>query len=156
MFFSFLSSSTFFLSQTFLPAFVTDVKFGDEFTVGGMTTASMVFPILLSLLLGRAADTYGRKKVLYITIPLYCLSVLLLIYAQSTLTLMISGILQGFYLLSAVTQGAVTADLVPVQFIGTWYGLLSICRGVAIVVPPLVGGVIWSMIARAQNMCSFR
>jgi MFS family permease len=29
MIFSFLSSSTFFLSQTFLPAFVTDVKFGD-------------------------------------------------------------------------------------------------------------------------------
>jgi MFS family permease len=146
MFFSFLSSSTLFLSQTFLPAFVTDVKFGDEFTVGGMTTASMAFPIVLSLLLGRAADTYGRKKVLYITIPLYCLSVLLLIYAHNTLILMISGILQGFYLLSAVTQGAVTADLVPVQFIGTWYGLLSICRGVAIVVAPLVGGVIWSTI----------
>jgi MFS family permease len=146
MIFSFLSSSTFFLSQTFLPAFVTDVKFGDEFTVGGMTTASMAFPILLSLLLGRAADTYGRKKVLYITIPLYCLSVLLLIYAQSTLTLMISGILQGFYLLSAVTQGAVTADLVPVQFLGTWYGVLSICRGVATVVAPLFGGVIWSTI----------
>ncbi len=146
MVFSFLSSSTFFLSQTFLPAFVTDVKLGDEFTVGGMTAASMVFPIFLSLLLGRAADTYGRKKVLYITIPLYCLSVLLLIYAQSTLTLMISGILQGFYLLSAVTQSAVTADLVPVQFIGTWYGLLNICRGVATIVAPLVGGIIWSMI----------
>ena len=146
MVFSFLSSSTFFLGQTFLPAFVTDVKFGDEFTVGGITTASMAFPILLSLLLGHAADTYGRKKVLYITIPLYCLSILLLIYAQSTLTLMISGILQGFYLLSAVTQSAVTADLVPAQFLGTWYGILSICRGIATIVAPLVGGVIWSTI----------
>jgi len=146
MIFSFLSSSTVFLSQTFLSAFVTDVKFGDEFTVGGMTTASMTFPILLSLLLGRAADTYGRKKVLYITIPLYCLSILLLIYAQSTLVLMISGILQGFYLLSAVTQGAVAADLVPVQFLGTWYGILNICRGFAAVLAPFVGGLVWSII----------
>jgi MFS family permease len=146
MVFSFLSSSTFFLSQTFLPAFVTDVKFGDEFTVGGMTTASMALPILLSLFLGRVADTYGRKKALYITIPPYCLSILLLIYAQSTLMLMISGILQGFFLLSDVTQGAVTADLVPVKFLGTWNGVLNICRGVATVVAPFVGGVIWSTI----------
>jgi MFS family permease len=146
MVFDFLSSSTFFLSQTFLPAFVTEVKFGDEYTVGGMTTASMALPILLSLILGRAADTYGRKKVLYITIPLYCLSVLLLVYAQNTSMLVISGILQGFYLLSTVTQGAITADLMPVQFLGTWYGILSICRGAAIVVAPLAGGVIWSTI----------
>jgi MFS family permease len=146
MIFSFLSSSTFFLSMTFLPAFVTEVKFGNEFTVGGMTTASMVLPILLSLLLGRVADTYGRKKAMYITIPPYCLSILLLIYSQSILMLMISGALQGFFLLSDVTQGAVAADLMPVRFLGTWNGILNITRGIATIVAPFVGGFIWSTI----------
>jgi len=105
-------------STTYLPAFVTEIKHGNEFVVGGMTTASLVLPLLLALLVGRLADTFGRKKVLYITLPLYCTSILLLIYAQNTLTLLISGVLQGFYLLSAVTQGAITAELVPVALLG--------------------------------------
>lgn len=98
----FLSSTTLFMSMTYLSAFVIEVKLGDEFTVGGMTTASMVLPLLISLLLGRAADTFGRKRVLYITLPLYCTSILVLIYAQEPTLFLISGVLQGFYLLSAV------------------------------------------------------
>jgi len=114
----FLSSTSMYASTTYLPAFVTEIKHGNEFVVGGMTTASLVLPLLLALLVGRLADTFGRKKVLYITLPLYCTSILLLIYAQNTLTLLISGVLQGFYLLSAVTQGAITAELVPVALLG--------------------------------------
>ncbi len=113
-----LSSITMYLSTTYLPAFVTEIKYGNEFVLGSMTTASLILPLFLALLLGRLADTFGRKQVLYVTIPLYCLSILLLIYAQNTITLLISGFLQGFYLLSAVTQGAITAELMPVSLLG--------------------------------------
>jgi len=139
-----LSSSTYYVSMTYLPAFVTDVKYGDEVIVGGITAASMVLPLLLALLLGRAADTFGRKKVLYITIPLYCTSILLLVYAQNTTMLLISGVLQGFYILSAVTQGAITAELLPVSLLGRWYGVLNLFRGLASIVAPIIGGSIWS------------
>jgi hypothetical protein len=139
----FLSSSTYYVSLTYLPAFVTEVKHGDEFIVGGITAASMVLPLLTALLLGRAADTFGRKKVLYLTIPLYCTSILFLIYAQNTTMLLISGVLQGFYLLSAVTQGAITAELLPVSLLGRWYGILNLFRGVASIVAPIIGGSIW-------------
>ena len=139
----FLSSSTYYLSMTYLPAFVTEVKHGDEFIVGGITAASMVLPLLLALLLGRAADTFGRKKVLYVTIPLYCTSILLLIYAQDATMLLISGVLQGFYLLSAVTQGAITAELLPVSLLGRWYGILNLFGGLAGIVAPIIGGSIW-------------
>jgi len=142
----FLSSSTYYVSVTYLPAFVTEVKYGDEFIVGGITAASMVLPLLLALLLGRVADTFGRKKVLYITIPLYCTSILFLIYAQNTTMLLISGVLQGFYLLSAVTQGAITAELLPVSLLGRWYGVLNLFRGLASIVAPIIGGLIWSTI----------
>lgn len=142
----FLSFTTFYTSMTYLSAFVTEVKFGDELVVGGMTAASMVLPFLISLVLGRAADTFGRKKVLYVTVPLYCTSILLLIYAQDSATLLISGVLQGFYLLSAVTQGAITAELVPVSLLGRWYGILNLLRGLASVTAPLIGGFIWTAI----------
>jgi MFS family permease len=139
----FLSSSTYYVSMIYLPAFVTEIKYGDEFIVGGITAASMVLPLLLALLLGRAADTFGRKKVLYITIPLYCTSILFLIYAQNTTMLLISGVLQGFYLLSSVTQGAITAELLPISLLGRWYGILNLFRGLASIVAPIIGGSIW-------------
>jgi MFS family permease len=142
----FLSSTTFYANTTFLSAFVTEVKFGDEFVVGSMTAASMVLPLTISILLGRAADTLGRKKVLYSTIPLYAASLLLLIYAQDVTMLLISAVLQGFYLLSAVTQGAITAELVPVALLGSWYGLLNLLRGLASITAPVIGGVIWTAI----------
>ncbi len=142
----FLSSTTMYLSTIYLPAFVTEIKQGDEFIVGGMTTASLVLPLLLALLLGRLADTFGRKRVLYMTIPLYCISILLLLYAQDTIMLLVSGVFQGFYLLSAVTQGAITAELVPVSLLGRWYGVLNFFRGLASITAPIIGGSIWSTI----------
>jgi len=142
----FLSSTTLYTSVTYLYAFVTEIKHGNEFVVGGMTAASMILPLLISLLLGRAADTFGRKKVLYITIPLYCTSILLLICAPNITTLLISGVLQGFYLLSAVTQGAITAELVPTSLLGRWYGILNLLRGLASVTAPIIGGFIWTTI----------
>lgn len=142
----FLSSTTMYLSTTYLSAFVTEVKLGDEFVVASITTASLVLPLVLALLLGRLADTFGRKRVLYVTIPLYCTSILLLVYAQNTVMLLVSGVLQGFYLLSAVTQGAITAELVPVSLLGRWYGVLNLFRGVASVTAPIIGGFIWSTI----------
>jgi len=142
----FLSSTTFYTSMTYLSAFVTEVKFGDEFVVGSMTAASMVLPLMISILLGRAADTFGRKKVLYITIPLYSASIFLLIYAQDVTTLLISGVLQGFYLLSAVTQGAITAELVPVSLLGRWYGIINLLGGLASITAPIIGGFIWTTI----------
>ena len=142
----FLSSTTMYISMTYLPAFVTEIKYGNEFVVGGMTAASMVLPFLLALLLGRVADIFGRKRVLYITIPLYCISVLLLIYAQNTIMLLVSGVLQGFYLLSAVTQGAITAELVPVSLLGRWYGVLNLFRGLASITAPIIGGFVWTTI----------
>ena len=140
----FLSSTTFYLGATYLSAFVTEIKLGDEFVVGSVTTASLVLPLLLALLLGHLADTFGRKRVLYLTISLYCASLLLLVYAQNMVVLLISGVLQGFYVLSAVTQGAITAELVPVQLLGRWYGVLNLFRGLASVTAPLVGGFVWS------------
>ena len=141
-----LSSSTMYLSMTYLSAFVTEIKHGNEFVVGGMTTASLVLPLVLALVFGYLADTFGRKRVLYITIPLYCTSILLLIYAQNTTMLLASGVLQGFYLLSAVTQGAITAELVPVSLLGRWYGVLNLFSGLSSIAAPIIGGFIWSTI----------
>ena len=45
--------------------------------------------------------------------PIYCASLIFLLYASSNVMLIISGLLNGFYMLAQVTQGAITAELVP-------------------------------------------
>jgi MFS family permease len=49
-------------------------------------------------------------------------------------------------MLSAVTQGAVTAELVPVSLLGRWYGITNLFSGLAGIIGPVIGGLIWSAI----------
>lgn len=58
----------------------------------------------------------------------------------------LSGILQGFYTISAVTQGAITAELIHVSLLGRWYGIINIFRGIARITGPILGAVIWSVL----------
>lgn len=141
-----LSTASMFMSSTYLSVFAAEVKHADQFVLGGMATASMLAPLTLSLLMGRLADTIGRKRVIYLTTPLYCLSVVLLIYAPDTTTLLVSGALQGFFVLSGVTQAAMTAELMPIPLLGRWYGVLGVFRGLANVIGPIIGGLVWSII----------
>jgi MFS family permease len=141
---NFLTNMSFFLTSTYLPVFITEVKHGNEFVVGSIATVSLMVPILLGLVMGRFADYFGRKKTLYITSSLYALSFLIYIYANNITMLLIAGILQGFYTISVVTKGAITPELVPVSILGRWYGLLNLFAGLASITGPVLGGILWN------------
>jgi len=145
-----LSAVPMFLNQIYLPKFAAEVKGANQFIIGGMATASAVIPLVLSLATGMLADVIGRKKVVYLTLPVYCSSLLLLVYATDSVMLIVSGLLQGFLMLAAVTQGAITAELVPTSLLGRWYGILGLFRGITSLIIPLVGGVIWSIVSPAH------
>jgi MFS family permease len=145
-----LSSVPMFLNQVYLPKFAVEVKGADQYIVGGMATASAAIPLVLSLATGMLADVIGRKKVVYLTLPVYCSSLLLLVYATDSTMLIASGVLQGFLMLAGVTQGAITAELVPTSLLGRWYGILGLFRGVTSLIIPLIGGVIWSIVSPAH------
>lgn len=145
-----LSTIPFFVIPVYRPLFAAEVKQADQFVLGGLATASMVLPLLLSIAIGRLADTTGRKKVIYITTPMHCLSLLLLVYAPNSTILLASGVLQGFYMLGAVTQGAMTVELVPASLLGRWYGILGLFRGIISMLSPSIGGVIWSTVGPAH------
>jgi len=144
-----LSTIPFSINLVYLPLFAAEIKHADQFILGAMGAASTLVPLLLSIPAGRLADNIGRKKTVYITSPIYWLSILLLIYAPNPTLLVVSGILQGFYMLTAVTQGAMTAELVPPYLLGRWYGILGSFRGLMMVVAPMLSGIIWSTIGPA-------
>ena len=142
-----ISTLSFFISSTYLPLFVREVKGGDQYVLGAMAAASMVVPLALAIPTGRLADSIGRKKIIYITTLVYCISLVLVIYAFNPAFLIFSGFLQGFRMLAGVTQGAMSAELVPTHLLGRWYGLLGVFGSVISVAAPLLGGVIWSVLS---------
>jgi MFS family permease len=140
-------------TMVYVPFFAAEIKHADEFVLGGMAIASAVVPLLLSIPVGRLADRIGRKKVLYLTMSIYCLSLLLLVYAVDSTMLFLSGVLQGFWTLAAVTRGAMTAELVPTALLGRIFGILALFRGLIMIVAPIIGGILWSSTGPESIFC---
>jgi MFS family permease len=146
LFVSLSSIPLYMATMVYVPLFAVEIKHADAFVLGGMAMASMVMPLILSIPLGRLADRIGRKKVLYLTISIYCLSLLLLLYAVNSTMLLLSGVLQGFWVLASVTRGSMTAELVPIALLGRVFGILGLFTGMIMVISPVVGGVLWDTI----------
>jgi len=128
----------------FRAPFAHEIKGAEQFIIGGMTTASLVTQVLLATPLGGLSDRIGRKKVFYLLTPLFIASNLVLVYSPTPEFLLISGILLGFRMITSITViGAMSAELVPVDCLGRWRGILGLFNGLASIIAPLTGGYIW-------------
>jgi len=107
--------------------------------VSGAARASMA----LAIPLGRLADRIGRKRVLYVTIPLFWTSNLLLVWAPSTALLVAAGILQGFYFIGAAVASAIEREMVPPDRMGRWIGVNRCCKMTMSALLALCAGMIW-------------
>jgi putative MFS transporter len=114
-----------------------------------MITAFALTPLILGIPVGRIADRIGRKRVLYVTIPLSWLSSIALIFARNSAMLVISGILLGFFTISAVTAGAMAYELVPKTHMGRWLGVSRFFRMLLAAVAATLAGLIWDTIGPA-------
>lgn len=131
------------LTAPFLQLFAHQVKGADQYLLGVMTTATILARLLFGIPLGRLADRIGRKKVIYLLTPLWYASYLLLVYSVNPATLILAGALQTFYMISAGVTGAMTLELVSVEQMGKWSGLVGFVRGLVTIPAPVIGGLIW-------------
>jgi MFS family permease len=127
----------------FSQVFALEVKGADGFTLGAMVTGSALSSILFAIPLGRLADRVGRKKVLYMTIPLFWISNLMLVWASSATCLVIAGVLQGFYFIGAPISAAMERELVPPERMGKWLGINRFFRMFLSALMAAIGGMIW-------------
>jgi MFS family permease len=129
--------------STFRYPYIYDVKRASQFIIGGIATAMIITEALFSTVMGRFADKVGRKNAFYILIPLFTAANIVLIWAPSPIWLLFSGVLMGFRIISAYSYGSMTPELVPLDCIGRWRGLIGFCTGLASIPAPIVGGLIW-------------
>ena len=136
------------ITQPFMPLYAHQFKGADEFVLGGMSMAATIAPMLASIPLGRLADRYGRKKLLFAVAPLAYAANLCLVLAPSggtraSLVLLLYGVLFGFNSISMALASSMTAEIVPKEQMGRWIGIVSLFRGLLGIPAPLIGGLIW-------------
>jgi len=126
--------------------FASEIKGADQFVLGAMVTASGLMPLFLGVVIGRLADKIGRKKVMYISMPLVWASNLLLIFAPNTGFLIAAGAMQGFFMLSGLPSRAMSRELVPPEQMGRWLGISSFCSMLFSASAVYLAGLIWDHI----------
>jgi len=131
------------MAQPFMPLFAHEEKFANEFVLGAIATGMSVLPILISIPLGRLADRYGRKKLLFVMAPAVYLGYILLIFAKGNTMLVLSGIFFGFASINMAIASAMTAEIMPKGQMGRWIGIVSLIRGLFSIPAPILGGLIW-------------
>jgi len=128
----------------FIQLFAYEVKGADQFILGSMTTAGLVIQVLFSASMGGFANSIGRKNIIYLVEPLYCISILILIFAPSPEYLIISSILGGFRTIAEyIATDPLQVELVPIDCRGRWRGIVGLCGGLASIPAPIIGGMIW-------------
>ena len=136
------------IAQPFMPVYAYDVKGANEFLLGGIAMTSVLVPMLASIPLGRLADRYGRKKLLFAIAPLSNAANLFLIFAPvsglgASLSLLIYGLLFGFNSIGMALASSMAAEIMPQEHMGRWVGVVGLFRGLLSIPAPLVGGLIW-------------
>lgn len=130
----------------YVQVFAGEVKGASVAVLGYMVTASALTSTLFGYPVGALADRFGRKKVLFVTIPLFWLSNILLIIAPNPFTLVIAGMLQGFFHITAPLAGAVQRELVNQEVMGVWIGFTKLTNAIASAVMAIVAGVLYDKV----------
>jgi len=139
------SLSTLPLAMTgpFVQVFAHKIKGADQYVLSAMGVAMILTRVVLGVPLGRLADRVGRKKVIYLLTPLAYLSGIVLVLAGGAVGLVFASALWGFYLIMTVITSSMTLELVPLEQMGRWSGVLGVFAGLVTVPAPLIGGLIW-------------
>lgn len=131
------------ITVPYMPLFAHQFKSADEFVLGGITVAMSVAPLIASIPLGRLADRYGRKRLLFAIAPVTYAAHLCLILAPNHGMLLLAGLLFGFDSINTAIASAMVAEVMPKNQMGRWIGIVSLVRGLASIPAPLIGGLIW-------------
>lgn len=139
----------------FSQVFANEVKGASGFVLGAMVTGASLTSIVLAIPLGRLADRIGRKRVLYLTMPLFWASNVILILANGPLWLILAGALQGFFWISAPIASAMERELVPADRMGRWLGITRCFRMLLSAAMAFLAGVIWDKIGPQYVFLTF-
>ena len=139
-----------FISHVRMPfrgIYMVDVKGADEFILGWRGTVSTALTVLLSIPAGRLADSFGRKKIAYVSRVFGWVAILITIFTPLTHPeyLIIASLMEGFQMALFIGWTAFDQELIPLKARGRWSGITMLAHGIIGVIAPIMGGIIWNL-----------
>lgn len=143
-----------FVTDLYLPALPYMAQFFNASTsaIQLTLTSSLVGLAGGQLLIGPISDKYGRKSPLLISLIIFTISTVLIIFSPNLTMMIILRFIQGIASAgSLVIARAVVADLYEGNEMAHFFGLLMAVNGMAPIFSPIIGSVIlvytqWTMI----------
>ena len=134
-----------FVVDLYLPSLPQLAQFFD--TTASMTqltlTTAMIGLAVGQLLLGPMSDKFGRKKPLIISLLIYIISTILLIFSPNIETMIVLRAVQGLSSAgSVVISRAIATDLYRGREMTRFFGLLMMINGIAPIISPVLGSLL--------------
>ena len=134
-----------FVVDLYLPSLPQLAQFFD--TTASMTqltlTTAMIGLAVGQLLLGPMSDKFGRKMPLIISLLIYIISTILLIFSPNIETMIVLRAVQGLSSTgSVVISRAVATDLYRGREMTRFFGLLITINGIAPIISPILGSLL--------------
>ena len=111
-------------------------------------TTAMIGLAVGQLLLGPLSDKFGRKIPLIISLVIYIISTILIVYAPNIEAMIVLRVIQGLTSAgSVVISRAVATDLYRGREMTRFFGLLMTINGIAPIISPILGSLLLEYIS---------
>ena len=111
-------------------------------------TTAMIGLAVGQLLLGPLSDKFGRKIPLIISLVIYIISTILIVYAPNIEAMIVLRVIQGLSSAgSVVISRAVATDLYRGREMTRFFGLLMTINGIAPIISPILGSLLLEYIS---------
>ena len=111
-------------------------------------TTAMIGLAVGQLLLGPLSDKFGRKIPLIISLVIYIISTVLIVYAPNIEAMIVLCVIQGLSSAgSVVISRAVATDLYRGREMTRFFGLLMTINGIAPIISPILGSLLLEYIS---------
>ena len=111
-------------------------------------TTAMIGLAVGQLLLGALSDKFGRKIPLIISLVIYIISTVLIVYAPNIESMIVLRVIQGLSSAgSVVISRAVATDLYRGREMTRFFGLLMTINGIAPIISPILGSLLLEYIS---------
>ena len=111
-------------------------------------TTAMIGLAVGQLLLGPLSDKFGRKKPLIISLVIYIISTVLIVFSPNIETMIVLRVIQGLSSAgSVVISRAIATDLYRGREMTRFFGLLMIINGIAPIISPILGSLLLEYIS---------
>ena len=130
-----------------LPQLATFFETSASMTQLTLTTA-MIGLAVGQLLLGPLSDKFGRKIPLIISLVIYIISTVLIVYAPNIESMIVLRVIQGLSSAgSVVISRAIATDLYRGREMTRFFGLLMTINGIAPIISPILGSLLLEYIS---------